>query len=171
MKLFTTQADIVTAIESIRTTGKKLDLMIQTAACSIIAHVEKHGDITLINTLVDAMPNGSRVNALRDYMTNFSKGTYDDESKAFKFDKTKTTNQAGAEAIMWTEFSPEKPYVAFDLNALLAGLLKKADKALKDAPHEVDAELLAKLASVLEDTPTVEADPLVNPKVSDECNH
>ena len=167
MKLFTTQADIVTAIESIRTTGKKLDQMIQVAACSIIAHVDKHGDITLINTLVDAMPKGSRVNALRDFITNFSKGTYDEATKVFKFDKTKKTDQAGAEAIMWTEFAPEKPYVAFDLSVLLAGLLKKADKALKDAPHEVDAVLLAKLASVLAEP----ADVLADPKVSDECNH
>ena len=148
MKLFTTSATIVAAIEDIRVTGKKLDNMIQVAACSVIQHVEKHGDITLVNTLIEAMPNGSRVNALRDFIATFSKAEYDEATKAFKFNKEKKTDLAGAQAIMWTEFKPEQPYVAFDLQALLSSLLKKADKALSDAPQEVDLELLAALRSV-----------------------
>jgi hypothetical protein len=158
MNLFTTSATIVAAIEDIRSTGKKLDNMIQVAACSVIQHVEKHGDITLVNTLIDAMPNGSRVNALRDFIATFGKVAYDEATKAFTFDKAKKTDLAGAQAIMWTEFKPEQPYVAFDLSVLLASVLKKADKALSDAPQEVDLELLAALRSVVETQ--VDADPL-----------
>ncbi len=150
MKLLTKTSDIVSAIEDIRSTGKKLDNMIQVAACSVIQHVGKHGDITLVNTLVEAMPNGSRVNALRDFIGTFSKAEYDEATKAFKFNKEKKTDLAGAEAIMWTEFKPEQPYVAFDLQKLLASVLKKADAALKDAPQEVDLELLAKLRATVE---------------------
>lgn len=157
MKLFTTSATIVAAIEDIRATGKKLDNMIQVAACSVIQHVEKHGDITLVNTLIDAMPNGSRVNALRDFIATFGKVSYDDAAKAFTFDKAKKTDLAGAQAIMWTEFKPEQAYVAFDLQALLASVLKKADKALSDAPQEVDLELLAALRSVVETPVEVDA--------------
>ena len=158
MKLFTETSDIVSAIEDIRATGKKLDSMIQVAACSVIQHVEKHGDITLVNTLIDAMPNGSRVNALRDFIATFGKVSYDDAAKAFTFDKAKKTDLAGAQAIMWTEFKPEQAYVAFDLSVLLASVLKKADKALSDAPHEVDLELLAALRVAIETQ--VDADPL-----------
>ena len=150
MKLFTKTSDIVSAIEDIRSTGKKLDNMIQIAACSVIQHVGKHGDITLVNTLVEAMPQGSRVNALRDFIGTFSKAEYDEATKAFKFNKEKKTDLVGAQAIMWTEFKPEQAYVAFDLQKLLASVLKKADAALKDAPQEVDLELLAKLRSVTE---------------------
>ena len=150
MKLFTKTSDIVSAIEDIRSTGKKLDNMIQIAACSVIQHVGKHGDITLVNTLVEAMPQGSRVNALRDFIGTFSKAEYDEATKAFKFNKEKKTDLVGAQAIMWTEFKPEQAYVAFDLQKLLASVLKKADAALKDAPQEVDLELLAKLRTVTE---------------------
>lgn len=150
MKLFTKTSDIVSAIEDVRSTGKKLDNMIQVAACSIVQHIGKHGDITLANTLVEAMPKGSRVNALRDFIGTFSKAEYDEATKAFKFNKEKKTDLVGAQAIMWTEFKPEQPYVAFDLQKLLASVLKKADAALKDAPQEVDMALLAKLRSVTE---------------------
>jgi hypothetical protein len=152
MKLFTTTATIVQAIEDIRATGKKLDNMIQVAACSVINHIEQHGDITLLNTLVEAMPKGSRVNALRDFLGTFAKVTYDEATKSFAYDKAKKTDLEGAQNIMWTEFAPEKPYVAFDLQALLASVLKKADAALSDDGRkgEVDCELLAKLRGVVE---------------------
>ena len=150
MKLFTSVATITAAIEDIRTTGKKLDQMIQVAACSIISHVEKHGDVTLINTLVDAMPQGSRVNALRDFIGTFAKVKYNEATKVFDYDKAGKTDLAGAQAIMWTEFKPEQPYVAFDLKALIASVLKKGETALKDEQHksEVDLDLLAQLRAI-----------------------
>jgi len=166
MKLFTTSATIKAAIEDIRTTGKKLDQMIQVAACSVIQHNDKHGDVTLINTLVDAMPNGSRVNALRDFILTFGKVVYDDKAKEFKFDKNATTDLPSAKAIMWTEFKPEQAYVAFDLSKLLANVLKKADAALKDEKNaeNVDLELLERLRDV---TTTVTAD-AVDTRFSDD---
>ena len=160
MKLFTTKATIVAAIEEIRATGKKLDTMIQVAACSVIQHVDKHGDVTLVNTLVEAMPKGSRVNALRDFLVTFAKVEYDEATKGFKFAKHKETDLIGAQNIMWTEFKPEQPYVAFDLQALIAGVLKKADTALKDDKHqnEVDFELLGKLRALTEQPETTDLD-------------
>lgn len=152
MKLFTKKADIIAAIEDIRATGKKLDDMIQVAACSVLGHLDAHGDITLVNTLVDAMPKGSRVNALRDFILNFGKVKFNDQSKAFEYDRAAETDMVGAQATPWTDFKPEAPYVAFDLKALIAGVLKKADAASKDADHkdEVDFELLAQLRAVME---------------------
>lgn len=170
MNLFTKTTDIVSAIEDIRTTGKKLDNMIQVAACSVIQHVAKHGDITLVNTLIEAMPNGSRVNALRDFIGTFGKVAYDEATKAFVFDKEKKTDLAGAQAIMWTEFKPEQAYVAFDLQALLASVLKKADKALGEAPQEVDLELLAALRAVTDPLNT-EPKTTEDNRLSDEVAH
>ncbi|MDG1314487.1 MAG: hypothetical protein P8P29_03045 [Flavobacteriaceae bacterium] len=162
MKLFTTSATIKAAIEDIRTTGKKLDQMIQVAACSVIQHNEKHGDVTLINTLVDAMPNGSRVNALRDFILTFGKVAYDDKAKEFKFDKNAETDLPGAQAMMWTEFKPEQAYVAFDLSKLLAGVLKKADAALKDEKNadNVDLDLLERLRDMAATVTADAADPV-----------
>lgn len=158
MKLFTTTETIITAIENVRKSGVKLDNMIQVAACSVINHVEKHGDITLVNTLLDAMPNGSRVNALRDFILTFGKVEYDEATKAMVYAKGKETDLEGAQNIMWSEFKPEAPYVAFDLNGLIQGILKKADKALKDDKEckNVDVNLLAALRQTVETAPELE---------------
>lgn len=146
MKLFTKSDDIKAAIEDIRTTGKKLDNMIQVAAVSVIAHIEKHGDITLLNTLVDAMPKGSRVNALRDFLLTFGKVAYSEEQRAFVYDRAAESDVQGAMAIMWTEFKPEPAYEAFDLKGLLASVLKKAETALgNEHRDEVDLELVGGL--------------------------
>jgi hypothetical protein len=126
--------------------------MIQVAAVSVLAHHAEHGDVTLVNTLVDAMPKGSRVNALRDYILTFGKVTYNEATKAFDHDKAGNFDQAGAEAIMWTEFKPEQAYVPFDMKALLAAVIKKADTALKDVDHsaEVDTQTLDQLRTLHE---------------------
>lgn len=151
MNLFKTSAAIVTAIEDIRTTGKKLDSMIHVAACSVIDHLEEHGDVTLMNNLVDAMPKGSRVNALRDFLNTFGRVSYDETKKAFAYDKTKETDLAGAMAISWTEFKPEQPFVPFDLQGMIKGVLNKAIKAQGDESQKdnVDAELLASLQALV----------------------
>ena len=151
MKLFTSKKDIVAAIEDIRATGKKLDQMIQVAACSVLSHLDQHGDISLVNSLIDAMPKGSRVNALRDFIGTFGKLKYSDAKKAFVYDKAGETDLNGAQSIMWTEFKPEQPYVAFDLKSLIASVIKKAETASSDANHkdEVDYDLLAQLRSVM----------------------
>lgn len=154
MKLFTTTATILSAITDISVTGKKLDQMIQVAAVSCIDHLGKHGDITLTNKLVEAMPNGSRVNALRDYLGTFGKMVYNEDTKEFDYSKEAKTDVAGAMQIMWTEFKPEQPYVAFDLRGMMLAVLKKADTALSNEKQKgnVDCDLLATLRGLV-DTP------------------
>lgn len=98
------------AIESIQRRGKKLDKDIQIAALSAMQHHVEHGDVTLINRLVSAMPKGSRVNALRTFIDTFGAVRYDTESKRFVHVKGKTFNIEAAMKVMWTEFKPESAY-------------------------------------------------------------
>ena len=151
MKIITSKAAIVTAIESIRTRGKKLDNDIWIAAVSVTAHADAHGDVTLANTLVDAMPKGSRVNALLAYLECFGKFTYDDEKKELCFDKSKTTDLEGAQVASWVEFKPEPAYKGLDLNVTILDLIKKAVERSKDGVDgvdNVDAAQLAKLQTI-----------------------
>lgn len=153
MKLFTTKATLVAAIEDIRVTGKKLDSMIWVAAVSVIAHIEKHGDITLAQTLVDAMPKGSRVNALLAYLEEFGKLSWDAAEKKLAYAKTKTSNVEGAMAISWVEFKPEPPYQAMTLESAVAALIKKAqDRAdLGDERDHIDMDRLAAMSKMVSD--------------------
>ena len=151
MKIITSKAAIVTAIESIRTRGKKLDNDIWIAAVSVTAHADAHGDVTLANTLVDAMPKGSRVNALLAYLECFGKFSYDDEKKELCFDKSKKTDLEGAQVASWVEFKPEPAYKGLDLNVAILDLIKKAVERSKDGVDgvdNVDAAQLAKLQTI-----------------------
>lgn len=153
MKLFTTKASIVAAIEDIRVTGKKLDGMIWVAAVSVLGHVDKHGDITLAQTLIDAMPKGSRVNALLAYMEEFGKVQWNSAEKKLEFAKTRETNLVGAQAISWVEFKPEPPYQSMTLEGAVMALIKKAqDRAEQgDDRDSIDLDRLATLSKIASD--------------------
>lgn len=151
MKLIKGTDAITKAINSIETRGKKLDQDIQIAACSIIGHIDEHGDVTLANTLINAMPKGSRVNALLDFINTFGKVSYDEAEKAFTFNRDKKTDLVGAVGIMWTEFKPEAPYKPLDLQIMLQQLLKKANERSTVATDQdnIDPKLLAKLNALV----------------------
>ena len=153
MKLFTTKATLVAAITDISVTGKKLDGMIWVAAVSVMAHVEKHGDITLAQSLVDAMPKGSRVNALLAYLENFSKLAWDAADKKLVFSKDRKTDIEGAMAVSWVEFKPEPPYQSMTLEGAVAALIKKAlerAEAGDDRDH-IDLDRLASVSKLVND--------------------
>lgn len=152
MKLLTSKTDIVKAIASIQTRGKKLDNDIWVAAVSAMAHHAEHGDVTLVNTLVDAMPKGSRVNALREFILAFGKVTYDEQNKVFAHDKEGTFDLEGAQEKSWVEFKPESEYKPFDaLKAIakIVGRVQGADAAKGDKVTSAQAKAILKLATEL----------------------
>ena len=53
--------------------GEALDKNIQVTAESIAAHIEKHGEVSLAIKLYNAMPQGSRRNALVQWFVSFGK--------------------------------------------------------------------------------------------------
>ena len=103
-------ANIKAAIDSIERRGKKYDHDVQIAALSAMQHHAEHGDVTLVNRLVDAMPKGSRVNALREFIETFGAVRFDAESKKFLHTKGKEFRLDAAMKIMWHEFKPEQAY-------------------------------------------------------------
>lgn len=68
MTKYMSAAEINKAIASIHTRGKKLDADIQTAGLSILNHANEHGDSTLADKLVLALPKGSRKLALTEWL-------------------------------------------------------------------------------------------------------
>ena len=162
---FMTAAEINKAILSIANRGKKLDADIQTAGLSILNHVQEHGDSTLADKLVLALPKGSRKLALTEWLLAFGKlrilkkTNVDDAARIqagalFAYDKTKSTDIESASAKPWFEFKPEaSPLTAFDAQAAVQGVLRQLAKAqagglnIKNRAHAVEAaqKLLAAL--------------------------
>ena len=150
--------ELSSKIKLIRTNGAKLDALIQAVAVGCIEHAAEHGDVRPANQLWDAMPNGSRRNALGMYLCQYGAirvNTGKDKDQArFKFKKDFETDAAAAARVMWYSFKPEKDLAEeFNLSGKLQSLLKAYNKALSDGqaikatPDEV--QVLESLAAAL----------------------
>ena len=145
-------------IKLIKTNGAKLDALIQEAAIGCIEHAAEHGDVRPANQLWEAMPNGSRRNALGMYLVEYGairvNTGKDKEQSRFKFKKEFETDVEKARAVMWHSFKPEKDLAEeFNLTGKLQSLLKAYNKALSDglaikaSPDEI--KVLESLAAAL----------------------
>lgn len=152
MKLITDTAKLKAAFKSINKRGAKLDDDIWIAAVSAMSHHNTHGDITIVNELVSAMPKGSRVNALREFIAAHGKVAYDTENKIFVHDKAGNFDLEGATAHSWTEYKPEAPYQPIDALVLIKRLAVKvqnADASKGDKVTSKQARAVLQLATDL----------------------
>lgn len=142
--LFESTADIKKAISSIELKGKRLDADIQKAGVSCLAHISKHGDTTLLDSLVHAMPKGSRKSALVEWavavgqVRTLDKANPDDmmaieSGRLFKLDRTKAFTVEEAMSKLWYDFKPEKDLLTvFDVQAAVQTLIKRYSNATRD---------------------------------------
>lgn len=176
MSKFMNAAEINKAIASIAARGKKLDSDIQTAGLSILNHVQEHGDSTLADKLVLALPKGSRKLALTEWLLAFgklrilSKTNPDDASRIaggaiFAYDKTKHTDLESAAAKPWYDFKPEPDVLtAFDAQSAVQAVLTKLAKAqaggltIENRAHALEAaqKLVAALSGAAGDVSTAD---------------
>lgn len=147
VKLLVGEKAIKAALVSIHRRGQSLQQDMHVAACSVLAHVEKHSDIRLISELLTAMPESARKNAMRDWFVAFGPVTFDGDSPMFV--KGGKCDIKAAMAEPFWQFSPEKPYEAVDVSKLLDGLIKKLVKDEKETgaanKHAAIIHALAKL--------------------------
>lgn len=161
LKLIEGAALIDKAIASIKNRGAKLDQDIQIAGLSVLAHVQAHGDVTLADRLYNAMPNGSRRNALASWMLAFGKVRKLDKANAsdaealkagrvFGYNKEANTDMQGAQDKPWHEFKHVDGSIdeAFDVKAAVHHLLKRIQNAQKKGVHIEHAELVETLAKI-----------------------
>lgn len=124
------------AIEAIRKTGKKLDDMIQVAGMSVLAHVDEHNNVAVLETLWGAMPQGSRKKALMDWCLKYGKviANMDEKGgivadKPFLYNRKGATNLIGAEGEPWYTCAPEKLEAPLDFMKAMEAFFSKASKA------------------------------------------
>lgn len=150
MKLFTDTKQIELAIKSIQSRGSKLQKDIHLCAVSCLAHIEKHGDITLLNRLMAALPGGWRSNAIKGWAEDFGKVNWDNTQKAFVYDKAKKSNIEGAIATSPEEYKPEVEYKPLDLAEAIKALVKKAQERVGSETDNVPEELFNALNKLVQ---------------------
>jgi hypothetical protein len=145
IKLLVGEKAIKAAMVSIHRRGQTLQQDIHVAACSVLAHVEKHSDIRLITELLAAVPEMTRKNAMKDWFTAFGPVMFDGDT--VEFVKGKPVDMKGAMAEPFWLFSPEKPYQAIDVAKLIDGVIRKLtnDEKQTGVKHTAIVHGLAKL--------------------------
>lgn len=158
-KLLTSASDIAKKIDTVATSGKTFQNAVQLAAVSIVAHMAQHRDKTLLSSLYDAMPNGSRRKTLVDWVNanvvavecSYSKGELaielanvnSPEWQAFTAEIDAVVENMHAEP--WHGYAKEKgEQDKLSMDAIIQYLNRKANA--KDA----DEALKAKLTKVAE---------------------
>ena len=141
-------------IKSISRRGVAWQEDVQMCALNILTHLDAHNDITLVNRLVAAMPVGARVNSLQAWFEKHSgKLEYNEETKEFGYVRhAEASDMEAATAEKWYDTIKPPAFKPLDLNKMIAGLIRKADKALADESdlHVIDESTLTALRSLVE---------------------
>lgn len=156
MQILKTAAEVNKAIASIANRGAKLDADIHKVGVSVLSHASEHGDTTLADKLVHAMPKGGRKLALVEWLLAFGQLAKLDPKadkdaiaagRLFKLDRARKLQLDEAIATSWTEFKKEAdPLIAFDAQAAVKSVLSRLTKAAeKGALVEHRAEALREL--------------------------
>jgi len=145
-KLIEKAAEVSKQIESIARRAKKLDHDIHVVAVSCLHHANKHGDVTLMQKLIESLGKSQRRNAVIAWACAYGKFEVNETGKNVVYLKTNATDLEGASNESPWDYMPEPKFQPFDLGAELAKLVKKAQKASEDSRNKVTPEQLAALA-------------------------
>ena len=131
------------AITSIKTRGANLDKSIWECGVSCLAHASEHGDTTLLDKLLNALPKGSRKVAFVEWVLAHGQvRLLSNKVKAekvrikngatFILDRERTLDLEGAMQKSWVEFKPEPSVqTAFDLQGSVQSLITRYESAVK----------------------------------------
>lgn len=146
-----------TAIQSIARRGKKLDQDIHIAGVSCMYHMAMHGDVTLTERLIDAMPKSSRRKALMVWFESFTPVNIDRVEGKVKLKKERSGEDfkvEAAEAQPFWDFTQEKEPSPITVASIRSYLTRVAEGNAGKAPVEQEAkdaarELLATLPKLV----------------------
>ena len=113
---------IVAAIESACNRGAKLDKEFHKIAVSIATHINEYHEISLMESLFEKFPKGSRVVAMQEWFAKYAKVDYDKETKTWSPKRSEAMDLTEAIQNPWYDFKTEKPFQA---PSALADILQK----------------------------------------------
>lgn len=150
--LNSTQMDA--AIKSITTRGAKLQADIHTCAVSALAHFAQHGDSTLLNRLIVALPKSARTNALVAWALHFGQLVQNDDKSTrvaqpvVKSSVPKAFDLEACQVTPFWAFKAQEGTPTWSFDTYSASLIKSLDTAISKATDDAHKAKLqgAKLA-------------------------
>jgi len=142
-------SNVRSAIRSIARNGKALDKAIHAAAVSCIWHAREHGDVTLMENLLDAMPKGSRRQDMMTWVGAHVPCTIDRKVGKVKLKKGRDASQfllAEADETPFWEFTKDRPSTPITVAKVRAYLERIANGGSEKAPADEAAQTAAREA-------------------------
>lgn len=136
-------------IALVKTRAKKLDDQVHTIAVSCLYHADKHGDVTLMQELIESMGRSQRRNAVIAWASAYGKFQPNEKGKNVDYCRANATDLEGAKGESPWDFKPEQAFRPFDMEAELKKLMKRAAKAADDDRNNVPKDMVAKLSDIM----------------------
>lgn len=148
-KIIEGKSAIMKLVTSIAGRGVKLQKDIHQAAMSALIHADKHGDVTVMGSLIEAMPGMARKNSLIAWAEFHGKFAWEPTTKTLGYDNSKKTLTVQADETPFYKFAPEPEYKPFDFAAELGKFMKRIEVARKhgDKLPEDSVAVISALAS------------------------
>jgi hypothetical protein len=155
VKLIEGAANINRAIDAVTTSGKKLQVELHRIALSCLQHADKHGDITLMQRLIEGVPAFGRKNALKTWAIHFGKFKLSEDG-TLQYAKSAKTDLMAAMALPFWEFTPEPELRPFDLAKSLDRIIAEYNRhkakpvAGEHLPDERKIKMLEEIRKTVE---------------------
>ena len=155
-----TSRQIAAKIRGLSTRTAKISDEVHVVACHVAVHAIVHGDVRLATNLVTSLSRGLSRRDLVRWLSQNAPMRWDNKGACFKFQKKRREqfDASNPEELLdmllngpkWYDTAPsERQLGPVDVKALLAGILKRADKAREEGREVKHAELLSKVEAIL----------------------
>lgn len=124
-ELYKNDAAIVKALGSISVQGVAFYRLVHVAACSVLRRVGETGDVRIVNALFTVLPEGTRSNSLRDWLTAYGPIKFVQNKPVHVKDKPVELTKAIMDPF-W-KFSPEAAYSPVDVLKLIMSTIKRLE--------------------------------------------
>lgn len=139
-KLLTSEKAIDAALKDISARGASLQMDIHIAACSVMQHLIKHGNIGIVHKMLNALPESNRTNALRKWFEHYGPVVFSGNDPVYSKAKIENKQVKLGEAMQtpfWklkaNEGGDYEPVdVTVEINRLVNKLNKDAEKTGRD---------------------------------------
>jgi hypothetical protein len=149
------EAKLLAAIKQFGERSTSLQMEAHVIACSILKHVEKHGDIRMVNTLLAAVgkENMLRMNALKEWFEKFGKIAFEKDNACYV--GSAKTRLADAMAVPFWKLVKEAVYQPLNMSTYIEKQIKLLQKDIKNTPNADHAPQLALIKALNEHSKTV----------------
>lgn len=140
--LFTAEADINKAIESIKRRGASLQADMHKVACSILLHLGKHQDVRVLRRFLEAVPEMSRANALRQWFETFGPVSYEGGKAVYDREKKVRLGNAIEKPFWRFKANEGTPYVPL-MDQYFKNQISKLEKDQRETKRDHSALIAA----------------------------